>query len=253
MKFLRCISFLLFCVQLPAAVDSMNRFQFDQKADDFSASSSKNPCWDLNSQLKMVLLDPVNERVVIVQVPASAFTYDGFDVTFQTHYGTLNFVTESQVTTLLAGLSLTPGPTGATGATGATGSAGATGAAGTNGSNGTNATTTSNATGSVAGLESAADKTKLDSLSTKRRETYSGTTDSNGLYTITFGASFSVAPNIQGNVIGQSTEVQSRIVSVSTTGFQVHVFQRVAVLTLALSTATSNVASASVDVLITEK
>lgn len=81
---------------------------------------------------------------------------------------------------------------------------------------------------------------------------YSGTTNASGLYTVTFATAYSTTPNIQANVIGQGTEVQSRIVSVSTTGFSVHVFQRVAVLTLALSTATTNVSGATVHAVITE-
>lgn len=81
---------------------------------------------------------------------------------------------------------------------------------------------------------------------------YVGTTNASGLYTVTFAQAYSTTPNIQANVIGQSTEVQSRIVSVSTTGFSVHVFQRVAVLTLALSTATTNVSGATVHATITE-
>lgn len=87
----------------------------------------------------------------------------------------------------------------------------------------------------------------------KRQETYSGTSDASGLYTVTFGTSFSAAPNIQANVIGGTTEQVSRIISVSTTGFQVHIFQRATVLSLALSTATTNVNGAAVDVLITQK
>lgn len=88
---------------------------------------------------------------------------------------------------------------------------------------------------------------------TKRQETYSGTTDSSGNYTVTFGTAYSVAPNIQANPIGGSTENFLKIVSISTTGFTTNVFQRANVLSLALSTATTAVSGASVDVLITEK
>lgn len=88
---------------------------------------------------------------------------------------------------------------------------------------------------------------------TKRQETYSGTTDASGNYTVTFGTAYSVAPNIQANPIGGTTEIFLKIVSVSTTGFTANVFQRVTVLSLALSTATTPVSGASVDVLITEK
>lgn len=87
----------------------------------------------------------------------------------------------------------------------------------------------------------------------KRQETYTGTSDGSGNYTVTFGTSFGAAPNIQANVVGGTTEQMSRIVSVSTTGFTVNVFQRATVLSLALSVATTPVSGASVDVLVTEK
>ena len=87
----------------------------------------------------------------------------------------------------------------------------------------------------------------------KRQETYSGTTDGSGNYAVTFGTSYPVAPNIQANPIGGSTELFLKIVSVSTTGFTVNVFQRATVLSLALSTATTAVSGQAVDVLITQK
>lgn len=88
---------------------------------------------------------------------------------------------------------------------------------------------------------------------TKRQETYSGTTDASGNYTVTFGTSYSATPNIQANPIGGSTETFLKITSISTTGFAVNVFQRATVLSLALSTATTAINGAFVDVLITEK
>lgn len=87
----------------------------------------------------------------------------------------------------------------------------------------------------------------------KRVESYSGVTNASGVYTVTFPTAFSVAPNIQANPIGGSTEIFLKIVSVSTTGFTINVFQRANVLSLALSTATTPVSGANVDVLITEK
>lgn len=87
----------------------------------------------------------------------------------------------------------------------------------------------------------------------KRQIPYSGTTDGSGLYTVTFGTAFGAAPNIQANLVGGSTEQMTRIVSVSTTGFQVHAFQRATVLSLALSTAVTNISGATVDVIVTEK
>jgi len=83
------------------------------------------------------------------------------------------------------------GPTGATGspgATGATGPAGPTGPTGATGAAGTNATTTSNATTSTAGLESAADKTKLDSLPSIQRLRVQ--TDASGNYTWTYPTAY---------------------------------------------------------------
>lgn len=90
-------------------------------------------------------------------------------------------------------------------------------------------------------------------ITRKRQETYSGTSNGSGNYTVSFGVSYSVAPNIQANVVGGTTEQQCRIVSISTTGFVVNVFQRATVLSLALSTATTAVSGADIDVLVTEK
>lgn len=87
----------------------------------------------------------------------------------------------------------------------------------------------------------------------KRQIPYSGTTDGSGLYTVTFGTAFGVAPNIQATIVGGTTEQMTRVVSVSTTGFQVHAFQRATVLSLALSTATTNINGAAIDVIVTEK
>lgn len=92
----------------------------------------------------------------------------------------------------------------------------------------------------------------LDVPIIKRQESYKGTTDASGNYTITFSVSYSSTPHIQANPIGGTTEIFLKIVSVSTTGFVVNVFQRVSVLSLALSTATTPVSGATVDVFITE-
>lgn len=85
----------------------------------------------------------------------------------------------------------------------------------------------------------------------KRMETYSGTTDGSGSYTVTFGTSYSAAPNIQANIIGATDTQTSRITNISTTGFTVLVRNRTD--TLGLLPSYSNVSGASVDVLITEK
>lgn len=86
---------------------------------------------------------------------------------------------------------------------------------------------------------------------TKRQETYSGTTNASGIYTVTFGTAYSAAPNIQANIIGGSDTQIIRITSISTTGFTVTVRNRVDVVGLLPSW--SNVNGANVDVLITEK
>lgn len=91
----------------------------------------------------------------------------------------------------------------------------------------------------------------------KRLELYSGTTDASGNYTVTFGSAYSVAPNIQASITNQSnTNQQIRVVSVSTTGFTINVYQRNAVTLLTIEVllaAVVNVNGATVDILVTEK
>lgn len=87
--------------------------------------------------------------------------------------------------------------------------------------------------------------------------TYSGTTNSSGVYTVTFSEAYSVAPNIQANIVNQSNTNQFiRVTSISTTGFTINVFQRNSINLLGtdvLLFSTANVNGASVDVVITEK
>ena len=85
----------------------------------------------------------------------------------------------------------------------------------------------------------------------KRVETYSGTTNGSGNYTVTFGTAYSVAPNIQANIVGGTNTNLIKITSVSTTGFTVNVVNRTDVVGLLPTYAVVN--GASVDVLITEK
>lgn len=88
-------------------------------------------------------------------------------------------------------------------------------------------------------------------ISRKRQETYSGTTIAAGTYTVTFGTAYSVAPNVQANIINGTDTQNIRITSISTTGFTVLVRNRTDVVGLLPSW--SNVSGANVDVLITEK
>lgn len=85
----------------------------------------------------------------------------------------------------------------------------------------------------------------------KRVETYSGTSNGSGNYTVTFATAFAVAPNIQANIVNGSNTQIMKITSVSTTGFTVNVTNRTDVLGLLPSY--SNVSAASVDVVVTEK
>lgn len=85
----------------------------------------------------------------------------------------------------------------------------------------------------------------------KRMETYSGTSNGSGVYTVTFGTAYSAAPNIQANLINGTDTQSTRITAISTTGFTVLVRNRTDVIGLLPSYA--NVSGASIDVLITEK
>ncbi len=144
------------------------------------------------------------------------------------------------------------GPQGIQGIQGIKGDTGTTGSAGTNGTNGANATTTATATTSVNGLMSATDKTKLDGVSTKRRETYSGTSAvTTGAYSVTFPTAFSSAPNIQANIINPTDTQSLKITNISTTGFTVVARNRTDVI--GLLPAFSNASGLAIDVLITEK
>lgn len=93
--------------------------------------------------------------------------------------------------------------------------------------------------------------TKGRVLSGKRQETYSGTTDSNGNYTVTFSNSYSVTPNIQATIVGGSNTNILTVTSISTTGFTIKI-ENIA-YSPGVNPSYSNVNGASVDVLITEK
>lgn len=101
------------------------------------------------------------------------------------------------------------------------------------------------------GLMSKTDKSKIDVISGKRQETYSGTTNGSGVYTVTFPTAFSVAPNIQAGITNGTDTQTSRITSISTTGFTILVRNRTDVIGLLPSYA--NVSGATVDVVVTEK
>lgn len=108
-----------------------------------------------------------------------------------------------------------------------------------------------NATTSTPGFQSAEDKLKLEGLSSKRRETFSGTTNSSGIYSATFSPAYPAAPNIQANIIGATDTQNIRITAISSTGFTVTVRNRVDVIGLLPSW--QNVNGANVDVSVIEK
>lgn len=96
----------------------------------------------------------------------------------------------------------------------------------------------------------------LNKPTLKRQEIYSGTTNSSGIVNITFSSAFPVAPNVQPVVIGMTANQNFRLVSVSTTGCQVHVFQRNSINLLGadiLLSTTVDVNNANVEVLVSQK
>lgn len=84
----------------------------------------------------------------------------------------------------------------------------------------------------------------------KLGKTYSGTTNSSGIYAVTFPVAYSVAPNIQVNIIG-GTNKTTCLTTVTTTGFSMLVQVRSDVLGLLPTYA--NVNAQPIDVLVTEK
>lgn len=88
-------------------------------------------------------------------------------------------------------------------------------------------------------------------ISRKKQETSSGTTNASGQYTFTFAQTYSVAPNVQANIINGTDSQIIRISTPSTTAVTVTVRNRTDVVGLLPSW--SNVNGANVDVLVTEK
>lgn len=87
---------------------------------------------------------------------------------------------------------------------------------------------------------------------TKRQETYSGTTNASGSYTVTYGTAYSATPNVQFQIgTGGNNKETILLTASSTTGFTVYVQLRADVLGLLPSY--SNVNGRNVDVLVTEK
>lgn len=90
----------------------------------------------------------------------------------------------------------------------------------------------------------------------RKTETFLGTTDASGNYSITFANSYATAPDIQPQIIGGTFNQMVRVVSVSTTGCVVQAAQRNLVTLLAIEVllgATVNLVGASVTVQVTAR
>jgi len=138
------------------------------------------------------------------------------------------------------------GPQGSTGATGATGAAGAQGPIGLTG-----ATGAQGPQGDV-GPAGAKGNTGAAGADAKRIDTYTGTTDSNGLVTITYTSAFAVIPSIQPEPPTASNQVWTKVSS-TTTGCSLRLVQRAAVTVLGLEVllaGTTNVAGAPARVVV---
>lgn len=90
----------------------------------------------------------------------------------------------------------------------------------------------------------------------KRVETYLGTTDASGNYTVTYGTAFSTIPDVQPQLQAGTASQVARITASSTTGFTVNVTNRASVTLLGIEVllaATTPVNGASVGVLVTSR
>lgn len=85
----------------------------------------------------------------------------------------------------------------------------------------------------------------------KRQETYRGTTNASGLYTVTYGTAYSVTPTVVPSFITSDPRDVAMVTASSTTGFTIQVQRRVDVLGLLPSY--SNRASVTVDVNVNEQ
>lgn len=161
------------------------------------------------------------------------------------------------------------GPQGTTGAQGATGTTGASGAAGITGAAGPNVLSTSTATAGAGYAKGNGSNVTFSSMvpvsdvsGLKLSKPYTGVTDASGNYTVTYGITYSTAPNVQANIVGAASKYQFyQVVSRTTTGFTINVFSFntvaslpiIGALTGALFGATAtNVVGATVDVTVTE-
>ena len=139
-----------------------------------------------------------------------------------------------------AGPAGAPGRDGKDGLVGGTGSAGKDGVAGPQGAPGSKGDTGATGATGAAGKDA------------KRIDTYTGTTDTNGLLTITYTSAFPAPPSIQPEPPTASNQVWVKVAS-TTTGCQLRLVQRASATVLAIEVlvaATTNVAGASARVVV---
>lgn len=85
----------------------------------------------------------------------------------------------------------------------------------------------------------------------KRQESYSGTTNASGNYTVTYSVAYGAAPNVQFQINGGLVTQNALLTASSATGFTVNVKNRTDIVGLLPSYA--NVTGAAVDVVVVEK
>lgn len=95
----------------------------------------------------------------------------------------------------------------------------------------------------------------MHTVKAKRIETYTGTTDANGLITVTYPTPFSAVPNVQPGPV-PSSDMTWSMVSSTINGFSIRLVQR-AVLTVVavqvLAGTVTNVAGSAAQVLVVER
>lgn len=139
-----------------------------------------------------------------------------------------------------------PGPAGKDGVAGAPGRDGVDGRSGVDGAPGAAGKDGRNGVDGAPGATGAAGK------DAKRIDTYTGTTDANGLLTITYTTAFSAVPSIQPEPPTASNQVWVKVAS-TTTGCQLRLVQRAAVTVLSLEVllaGTTNVVGAPARVVV---
>lgn len=138
------------------------------------------------------------------------------------------------------------GRDGVDGRNGVDGAVGAAGAAGKDGSQGPIGLTGAKGADGATGAAGAAGK------DAKRIDTYTGTTDANGLLTIVYTSAFSAVPSIQPEPPTAANQVWVKVSS-TTTGCSLRLVQRASLTVLnleVLAATTTNVAGASARVVV---